>query len=266
MANTGQPNSAGSQYFITVEPFTSGNYTYAAFGNVIEGFDVVDAINVVPTTGPNGNPANKPLIDVEIDSIRIVTPQLYEIVPPEHELTADAGGYIVFAVYSYDSNLTYQWYVNDELQTETSNVFFYSFPLGGTYQIKSLVSNGEYEYPTIWTVEVAGAGAGVAVTPGSVRLHQNYPNPFNPSTTFSFSLNQEISTDARIEVFNSRGQIVKTLSSEGFTSTSTQDAFSYSVIWDGTDNEGAAVTSGVYLYRMKSGTNSSDLMKCVLMK
>ena len=79
MANTGSPNSAGSQYFITVVPTSWLNWSYAAFGNVIQGMDVVDDISVVPTTGAGGNPPNKPLINVDIDSIRIVTPQLYEL-------------------------------------------------------------------------------------------------------------------------------------------------------------------------------------------
>jgi peptidyl-prolyl cis-trans isomerase A (cyclophilin A) len=263
MANTGQPNSAGSQYFITVEPFPNGNYSYAAFGTVIEGTDVVEAISEVPTTGPNGNPANKPLTDVVIDSIRIVTPNIYEKVPAEDSLAVDVNGFIVFAVYSNDADLTYEWYVNDELQTETMNVFYYMFPSAGVYEIKNLASNGEYEYPSWWTVTVGGVGAGVSVVPGRAALHQNYPNPFNPETTFSFTLPRQITPDTSLEIFNTRGQLVRRLDASAFT---LQDGYTYSATWDGTDASGTAVSTGVYLYRMQNGDDTSPMRKCILMK
>ena len=71
MANTGQPNSASSQFFInTVNNGGATNPTfdtsYTVFGTVIQGMDVVDAISNVATTGPNGSPADKPLTPVTI--------------------------------------------------------------------------------------------------------------------------------------------------------------------------------------------------------
>src|SRR5262249_24523235 len=65
MANSG-PDSNGSQFFVTVEPFTSGNNTYSIFGNVTSGTNVVSAINLV-ATGAN----DKPLTNVVIQHVAI---------------------------------------------------------------------------------------------------------------------------------------------------------------------------------------------------
>jgi peptidyl-prolyl cis-trans isomerase A (cyclophilin A) len=65
MANSG-PDSNGSQFFVTVEPYTSGNNTYAIFGRVISGTNVVVAINHVATDANN-----KPLTNVVIQHLSI---------------------------------------------------------------------------------------------------------------------------------------------------------------------------------------------------
>jgi flagellar hook assembly protein FlgD len=88
-------------------------------------------------------------------------------------------------------------------------------------------------------------------------LNPNYPNPFNPETTISFDMPK---TDAaKLEVYNVKGQLVKTL----FDGTA---AFGRnSMIWNGTDNSGSAVTSGVYFYRLTTDGHS-ETRKMMLMK
>lgn len=95
------------------------------------------------------------------------------------------------------------------------------------------------------------------MTPSSFDLAQNYPNPFNPRTTIRFSLSQ--SGRVIIEVFNLMGQRVCTLLDNTLT------AGSHQVTWDGTDDTGHKVASGVYLYRMKSG-DSIRSRKMTLLK
>jgi len=66
MANTGRPNSQGSQFFVTVAATPTLDGKYSVFGKVVEGMDVVDKISVVPT-----NANDKPLENVVINKITI---------------------------------------------------------------------------------------------------------------------------------------------------------------------------------------------------
>ena len=85
----------------------------------------------------------------------------------------------------------------------------------------------------------------------------NFPNPFNPSTMISFEV--QGSRFVNIEVFNIRGQKVKTLVN-GYFGTGV-----HSVVWNGDDDNGSAVSSGVYFYRMET-SGGSEVRRMVLMK
>jgi hypothetical protein len=103
--------------------------------------------------------------------------------------------------------------------------------------------------------------APVSNDPGAAsrpRLSMNLaPNPFNPELTVSYSLNT--AERVQIDVFNTRGQRVRTLSKE------TLSAGKHDVMWNGTDDNGRSLSSGVYFVRMT--TESESLCKkAVLMK
>ncbi len=89
-------------------------------------------------------------------------------------------------------------------------------------------------------------------------LNGNYPNPFNPETTISFSVVQTSSL-VNLEIYNLKGQKIKTLVNEVLS------AGSHSVVWNGTDDKGKSVASGVYLYKMRTGNYVSS-KKMILMK
>lgn len=85
----------------------------------------------------------------------------------------------------------------------------------------------------------------------------NYPNPFNPTTTLSFSLPAEMVCN--LEIYNVRGQKVKTLLNEN------KMAGRHSIVWDGKDDNGRSVSSGVYFYRLTT-PNRTHISKMLLMK
>ena len=76
-------------------------------------------------------------------------------------------------------------------------------------------------------------------------LRQNVPNPFNPVTEISFTIPE--SGHVRLRVYNVAGQLVRTLVDGRLT------ADRYDVKWDGTNNGGRKVASGVYFYRIEAG-------------
>ncbi|MBN1292941.1 MAG: T9SS type A sorting domain-containing protein [Candidatus Latescibacteria bacterium] len=81
--------------------------------------------------------------------------------------------------------------------------------------------------------------------PVAVNITGNYPNPFNPSTTINFALNDGGFTS--VLIYNIMGQKVRTLVSE-FLNPGVHE-----IVWDGRDESGNAVSSGVYMCRLKMG-------------
>lgn len=93
--------------------------------------------------------------------------------------------------------------------------------------------------------------------PGDYALNQNYPNPFNPSTTISFSVAKE--GNVRVDIYDILGGLVTTIVDKELTPGN------YNVTWEGTDRNGQRVASGMYLFRMQSGSFSS-VKKMLMLK
>ena len=93
--------------------------------------------------------------------------------------------------------------------------------------------------------------------PNTGRLFQNYPNPFNPSTTISYQLPSP--THVALSVYDITGRWIRTLR-EG-----EQAAGSYNILWDGLDDSGSQVSTGVYLCRLDAGDYSKTI-KMVYLK
>lgn len=89
------------------------------------------------------------------------------------------------------------------------------------------------------------------------ELLNAFPNPFNPSTTISYSL--AAGADVSIDIYNSRGQKIRTFQ------RSHSNMGRFQVIWDGKDSRGNTCASGVYLYRMSSGSYSAS-QKMIILK
>ncbi|MCK9212426.1 MAG: T9SS type A sorting domain-containing protein, partial [Ignavibacteriaceae bacterium] len=96
-----------------------------------------------------------------------------------------------------------------------------------------------------------------APVPVEYILQQNYPNPFNPSTTINYNL--PTSGLVSLNVYDLLGREVASLVS------TEQSAGQHSATWNGKNNSGNAVPSGVYLYSLSAG-NYKSTMKMILMK
>jgi hypothetical protein len=93
--------------------------------------------------------------------------------------------------------------------------------------------------------------------PTEFALIQNHPNPFNPSTMISYQLPKN--TQVKLTIFNSLGQVVRTLVN------SKLPAGNHQILWDARDNNGRAVVSGVYMYVLEAD-DFVQTQKMVLLK
>jgi len=88
-------------------------------------------------------------------------------------------------------------------------------------------------------------------------LHQNYPNPLNQSTTISFSLLPN-TKKAELKIYNIKGQLVRELNIENTPGIG-------NITWDGLNNNGKRVGSGIYFYRL-TADKKETIKKMVLIR
>ena len=96
----------------------------------------------------------------------------------------------------------------------------------------------------------------------TISTLKNYPNPFNPTTTINFEVPKN-SKNASLEIFNIKGQSIKQFKIENNVFLSGDEG---SVIWNGKDNGGNPVSSGVYFYQLNVDGEIKSTNKCLLLK
>ena len=138
-----------------------------------------------------------------------------------------------------------------EVTGATGSFLDASVEAGKTYHYELLVRTADGD-------EFRSAAATVTMPALTLTLHQNTPNPFNPQTTIRYDLPTG-STRARLSIFDATGGRVRTLIDE------VQSGGSRSVIWNGRDDNGSAVSSGVYFYVLDAGKERLT-RKLVLLK
>lgn len=136
-------------------------------------------------------------------------------------------------------------------------VFFDDFSYGSFVQTYGQNIGGAQMYAELIVEFPEGTEAGDNEIVSALKLSQNYPNPFNPETNIAFELKE--SGNVSIEIYNLKGQKVKTLVNDY------RSAGDHTVMWNGTDENNNAVSSGIYYYKMKANGDSAT-KKMVLMK
>ena len=164
---------------------------------------------------------------------------------------ADLKGYHVYrAIPQISENkrlttnpITATYYVDyDYLEGETY-LAYYSAKAVDQYDNLSSSSNvdGVWVMPTKQDYLIQNE----TLRPTQFELQQNYPNPFNPSTTISFGLPENI--NVRLDILDISGRKIRTLID------ASKEAGTYQVVWNGQDDYGKSVASGVYVYRIQAG-------------
>ncbi|MFZ0388870.1 MAG: LamG-like jellyroll fold domain-containing protein [Calditrichia bacterium] len=138
---------------------------------------------------------------------------------------------------------------DENVQPETK--YFYKLVDVSYSGVKS--SNG------IISIQVKAQDQNESQIAESIILHQNYPNPFNPTTRISFTLNHDQVQPVRLDVYDLLGSKIRTLVSKNLASGE------YSFNWDGTNDQGKVVPSGVYLYQI-TAPSFTQAKKMVFMR
>jgi hypothetical protein len=110
-----------------------------------------------------------------------------------------------------------------------------------------------------WFENEIGDPIGIDPVAYENRLENNYPNPFNPTTTIKYSIRER--GHVTLKIYNAAGQLVRTLMDE----EQAPQATGFSKVWNGMNDHGQPVASGVYFYQL-TAKNFSQTKKMVLLK
>jgi hypothetical protein len=124
------------------------------------------------------------------------------------------------------------------------------------YRLMQQDLNGATWYSTSFSVTVVLSALQDIEIPVDPALVQNYPNPFNPETIIRYGVAER--SPVSVEVFNVLGQKMRTLVS------AVQETGTYAASWDGTDDQGRALTSGSYICRVTSATGTASVKMLLL--
>ncbi|MCH8873656.1 choice-of-anchor B family protein, partial [candidate division KSB1 bacterium] len=198
-------------------PFTSSGYIYAT--------DEDYGLFVVSFNGRRAARLSGQVLDSQTG--QPVSDVTIEVTELEHSTTSDAEG-------------------NYKLGFPDPGLFtiLAHSPSYDTTTVTFMAEEGESKTSDIILNSVTSVDEEKSVIPASYSIEQNYPNPFNPNTTIRYSLPEK--TYVRLKVFDTLGRQVRVLF-DGEQLQGEQQTF-----WNGRDNSGRLVASGVYFYRIET--------------
>ena len=183
-------------------------------------------IRVFDNDGPDGMPGTNPVVQFQYPAASIV--QGWNYIPIPQDAVFDDG---IF-------------YIGILETAGASQIGVDSSAFGHSY---TRISNWE-PYNTgeimIRAIVFTGSDNEDDLNPALTLAASNYPNPFNPETTISYSVPKNGVTS--LKVYNTKGQMVRSLVNKDLT------AGMHQVVWNGTDDKGKSVPSGVYFYRVEN--------------
>lgn len=244
-------DSSGDQIF-KVNP---SNQTYTILATGILGtnglwYDSIEDRLFTTTAGVTPSISAVDLSDGTVTQL-VVTPQM-----SLDGLTEDNEGNIYYsswqagAVYRYDRAFSQDPFLVSSGHAGPADI--------GYNLIDNVLAIPEFLDNEVLFLDMGSTSVGSSGTiPQTYQLAQNFPNPFNPSTTIQYSLLKPGSI--KLQVFNSLGHHVRTLIN------AFHPVGNYETIWDGRNDSGQHVGSGIYLYRIMNG-ESNQTYKMHLLK
>jgi len=150
---------------------------------------------------------------------------------------------VQFSCQSTGSIFAWAWdFTGDGIMDSTEQNPVFTYHVAGIYNVTLTINNGESSITKPNFIDVTVDNIDISLVPLTTQLKGNYPNPFNPETTIYFDLAND--SVVSIEIFNIRGQRVRILTNNHFY------AGKHSVVWNGTDDNGKTVSSGIYFQKM----------------
>ena len=187
--------------------------------------------------------------------------------------------------YFVEPNILLTWdAVNSQRDLLSYSVFrdeeLIASDINGTNYSDVNVENGTYSYNVVavfdgdWESDFSNevivevnVASNDDLIPIATKLLNSFPNPFNISdtkrnatTTISYTLTAQDAKNAKLQIYNLKGQLIKT-----FTSTQIGSEGQSSILWNGTDNFGKQMPAGIYLYQLQAG-KYSKIKKMTLIK
>ena len=140
--------------------------------------------------------------------------------------------------------MSWEWdFTGDGITDSTEQNPVFTYHVAAVYDVTLTINGGESSITKPAFIDVTVDDIDETQVPLTTQLRGNYPNPFNPETTIYFDLASD--SVVSIEIFNVRGQRIRILTNNHYY------AGKHSVMWNGTDDSGKFVGSGIYFYRMR---------------
>ena len=249
MARTSAPNSAGSQYYITLAPTPHLDGNYAIFGKVVSGLDTVLAIGQVPV-GAN----DRPLTPVTIDTLRILDLAIMNVTPSDSTtVTVNVNELQTFVVESISSLPTqFDWYVDGEPVVGMDFILEAAFSTPGSHTVVCEVSNSDWAHTITWDILAEGSAVEEDIPP-VIQGIEISPHPLREGATLKLSSGS--GEPFQVSVYDLRGRLlfeVPELLKQG------SEWF-----WDGRDAQGNRFPAGTYVIKASSASRTFS-RRCVI--
>ncbi len=188
-------------------------------------------------------------------------PVLQSFAPQDSMIVTHYGTTLQFEVMAHDldgDEIRYQWLFNDmPVGSESAFSITPTTAYPASSSVKVRISDGKKSIEKQWFLQLLTSVSQTDQQPHFYHLEQNYPNPFNPSTTIRFALPE--SGHVELLIYNTFGQKIRTLVNQTFA------AGTWTVSWNGCDDRGNRMPSGIYYYRLSTSDFTSQ-KKLIMIK